>query len=827
MLDLNVEQVKLEEAISVEAEARAVKDAQSSHQRTDWASSRMGIKFVKAVMDQATTEENPSYVETIRNFLVKESQPRAGVHLIAGTLLNKSGLEYETMALIAAKTILSNMVKLRTAKRSSICMFIGRAIDHEVSMRRFADSKKRKALLKKLFADFDKRTYPKEWRIRTIRNYFDAENVEWNTWEPKQHLSVGLALLTMFRNSTGLINYSSDGTWVEISDVLLDRIQDMLKNNSSMFTLYRPMVLPPKPWTSSNMFRGGYYTTKVRPYALIKGSGKRDVERLSKLDLSAVMSAVNAIQETPWRVNRRMLDAQKWAYHTYGGGIGSMEGSDEEPLPPLPHDYDTNEDVRKIHNREAFMVHDRRRRAKSKRIGVLVTHTIADEMKEYEAIYFPHNLDSRGRAYPLPAFLNPQGPDYVKALLEFSKGMPVEPNCDNDATKWLAIAGANAWGQDKVSLNQRINWVNLNAELIYSCADNYETDHRWMQASEPFQFLRFCFEWADLRDTPYGEMYMSHMVVPVDATNSGLQHYSAMLRDEVGGRSVNLIPGLSRQDIYGDVANRVIEYLMEDGGVEAHGWIKFGIDRKITKRQVMVVPYAGKFSSCLEYTRDAVVDKLNTGIEKPQWAQDPKEFSDRIVYLARLIWKAIDDTVVKGKIAMTYLSKIAGEYAKHMNKEGLPIYQRKMTWLTPDGFEVIHFREDEEMHRVKTTFEGSIFLSYYRGTGKLNPKDMALACPPNFVHALDATHLRMTVNKALGEGITDFGMVHDSFGVHAANMSAFLRDCVKPAFVQMYTEHDVIAEFAEQFKDQSANLTKPTVGSLDLQGVLKSEFFFS
>lgn len=818
MLDLKEKQLKLEEYISTEANLRANKDTQESNKRTEWASSKMGSKFVQAVLDQKDNEYTDSFTTAIRKFIRDNAERKAGPSLLAARLLEESGVSPEALALIATKVILNICFKMRRPKRSSLCMYIGQAIDTEVAMLRFATTKERKALLKKLFKDFDKRTYPKEWRIRTIRNYFDAEQVDWRQWEPKQHLSIGLALLGLFRNSTGLVDYASDGTFVELSDKLMDRIDQLLVKNTSMFALFRPMVAPPKPWSDSNLFKGGYYSRKLRPYPLIKGSGRRDVERLVKLDLSQVMRAVNAIQETPWRVNKRMLEAQKWAYHVYGGDIGSMAGAEEEPLPPLPADYDANPEVKKAHNRLVFEVHDRRRRVKTKRISVLVTHAFADEMREYEKIYFPHNLDSRGRAYPIPAFLNPQGPDYVKALLEFAEGKPV----DHQAAKWLAIAGANAYGNDKVSLQERIDWCFNNEDMILSCARNYETDHRWMQASEPFQFLRFCFEWQGLSEQ--GEDYLSHMVVPVDATNSGLQHYSAMLRDEVGGRSVNLVPGLPRMDIYGDVAHRVIEYLMEDGSDVAKDWIKFGIDRKITKRQVMVVPYAGKFSSCLAYTREAVDEKMASGVQAP-WPAE--QYMERTVYLAKLIWKAIDETVVKGKIAMTYLSKIAGEYAKSMNGSELPLYDRRMSWLTPDGFEVVHFREDVEMHRVKTTFEGSVFLSYYRSAGKLDTKDMSLACPPNFVHALDATHLRMTVNKALDIGITDFGMVHDSFGVHASEMSRFLSECVKPAFVQMYTDHDVIGEFAERFREQSLSLPKPEMGSLDLQGILKSEFFFS
>lgn len=823
MLDLTAEQLFIEEGMASQALLRATKDDQESSNRGEWSSSKVGSKFVQAVMDQRSSDESLSFLASVAKFIDDVSTRKAGRHFIAAKLLANCDLKPEVICLITTKVILSNIGSRKgRVKRSSLCMHIASAVEHEWRIKYFAQSDARKSLLKKLFKDFDRRTYPKHWRIRTIKNYFDAEHIEWQVWENKEKLAIGYALLTLFKDSTGLLEYTGEGTFVEPSGKLTDHIGKMLKSGSSMYVLHQPMVVPPVPWSETNLFRGGYHSNKVRRYPLIKGSSKRDVERLGSLDLSKVFKAVNAMQETPWRINKQMLEAQHWAYHVYGGGIGSMEAAEEEPLPPLPEDYDTNEDVKKAHNRLVFEVHDRRRQAKSKRISVLVTLSLADRFSQYDAIYFPHNLDSRGRAYPLPAFLNPQGPDFTKALLEFSKGYPIYTQ---EAEDWLCIAGANAYGNDKVSLAERVQWVRDNSEMILSCGSDYKADRRWMQAAEPFQFLRFCFEW--LSYTVNQSHHMSHMVIPVDATNSGLQHYSAMLRDEVGGRSVNLVPGLPRADIYGDVAHRVIEYLMEEGGPDAKALVSLGIDRKITKRQVMVVPYAGKFSSCLSYTKDAVKEKLLSGV-MPAWdTNDNEKHNLLMIYLAKLIWKAIDETVVRGKVAMTWLSKIAAEYAKAMNASGVPVYDRKMTWLTPDGFEVVHFREDMDMHRVKTTFEGTVYLSYYRQNGKLNVKDMALACPPNFVHALDATHLRLTIIKALDHEITDFGMVHDSFGVHAAKMPEFLAKAVRPAFVEMYEEHDVIQEFADRFKDQSATLNTPEKGTLDLKGVLQSEFFFS
>ena len=318
------------------------------------------------------------------------------------------------------------------------------------------------------------------------------------------------------------------------------------------------------------------------------------------------------------------------------------------------------------------------------------------------------------------------------------------------------------------------------------------------------------------------------MVVPVDATCSGLQHYGAMLRDEVGGRSVNLVPGLARQDIYGDVASVVIRKLALEGTPVARDWLRFGIDRKITKRQVMVVPYAGKFSSCLAYTKEAVMEKIASGV-LPAWnMHDEKDHHERVLLLARLIWQAIDEVVVKGKQAMQWLSSVASAWSKHANTlTTAKVFDKRMHWYTPDGFEVVHFVEEMKTHRLDTSLDGKIQLRLEEGNGRLKVAGMALAVAPNFVHALDAAHLRFTIAKALGQGIQEFGMVHDSFGVHACHMDRFLSDAVKPAFVEMYRDHDPLQDLYDLYASVTSVDPPPTKGTLIIEDVAKSEFFFS
>jgi DNA-directed RNA polymerase len=219
---------------------------------------------------------------------------------------------------------------------------------------------------------------------------------------------------------------------------------------------------------------------------------------------------------------------------------------------------------------------------------------------------------------------------------------------------------------------------------------------------------------------------------------------------------------------------------------------------------------------------------LQDGEVVPWDHRDNLIHSQRIGLLAKYIWEAISEVVVKSREAMQWLSKVAREYSKEVNKRAdLVDYDKRMTWFTPDGFEVVHYMEAFKTYRVETILDGRLRTQTYVGEGKLDPKDMALAVAPNFVHALDATHLRMTINKALGFGITSFAMVHDSFGVHAGKMATFLQHCVKPAFVELY-QHDVLQEFADRFKDICSEVPPiPTKGTLELEGVLKSEFFFS
>ena len=76
--------------------------------------------------------------------------------------------------------------------------------------------------------------------------------------------------------------------------------------------------------------------------------------------------------------------------------------------------------------------------------------------------YFPHNLDFRGRAYPIPPHLNHLGNDMCRGLLCFDEGKTL----GEEGLYWLKLQVANLWGEDKLSNDDRVAFVDSNLDMV-------------------------------------------------------------------------------------------------------------------------------------------------------------------------------------------------------------------------------------------------------------------------------------------------------------------------------------------------------------------------
>ena len=431
-------------------------------------------------------------------------------------------------------------------------------------------------------------------------------------------------------------------------------------------------------------------------------------------------------------------------------------------------------------------------------------------------IWFPHQLDFRGRVYPLCGVLSPQGRERDKALLRFHDGKPLGPS----GARWLAIHGANVAGHGKKSFDERVAWAREHtADAVAVAGDPLGAARGfWQDADSPWETLAWCFEWAGYQRD--GEAFVSRLPIAMDGSCNGIQHFAAMTRDADLANAVNVVPCEAPADIYQVVADAAQRYLEEhpwEDGKEAYyaeTWAALRLDRGLTKRAVLALPYGGKFTSARDGIREAVSDFLKKRGEPNALGHD-KDYRDATGFLAKVLWSAMQDVMPAAKSAMTFISDCTRACTKRNDA---------LTWTAPNGFPVVQAEYDTSERQVTTRFRGKAFKPIDRTeTDRLDARKQAAAAPPNFVHSLDAAHLALTVNRCTAAGLTSFAMIHDGYGTLAADCDVLARE-LREAFVDMYSQHDVLSELADACRTDAP---PPPSGTLDITDVRASKYFFA
>ena len=616
---------------------------------------------------------------------------------------------------------------------------------------------------------------------------------------------------------------------------------------------YLPTVIPPRPWTDPH--NGGYYGESMLGTQLIRLKVQTKTKflkaynkKLASIDLSTIYKALNAMQNTPFVINKFILQTLKEIYAS-GGELGGVPRT--EPYPTLPKlSDDATEEELKEHKKKAVGIYKQEEARKSKALRCLLALKVAENFSTYDKIYFPWNIDYRGRCYPIPTALSPQGDDIQKSLLLFAN--PSSLNEGDD--RWMAIHGANLAGNDKISFDDRVAWVVENTTNIIASADDPLGYTWWYDVSKgdyPMEFLSFCHEWKRLHDYKAennGSVkgFMSNLPLAFDGTCSGLQHFSAILRDEVGGHAVNLVPSDKVQDIYSIVADKVNVQLLKDAqtGTEdekkegsdsykygtrtlAQNWVAFdrikfgkdGITRKVCKRSVMTLAYGSK-----QY---GFKENLLTDIIHPYVLDHPDNNpflnpNQAAVYMAKLIWDAVATTVVKAVEGMEWLQKVAGL----ITESG-----EVVSWTTPNGFLVQQNYMKMEQKVIKLRFGGSQVRFYNQEeTDEIDTRRQRNGIAPNFIHSMDASHLQRVVCAESDKGNKNFMMIHDSFGTDAAHAGSLYKT-IREEFVGLYKDQNHLENFLGSvgylIDDLDAVHAIPKFGKLDLELVKQSDFCFA
>jgi DNA-directed RNA polymerase len=215
---------------------------------------------------------------------------------------------------------------------------------------------------------------------------------------------------------------------------------------------------------------------------------------------------------------------------------------------------------------------------------------VADTSYQYigETFYFPHNVDFRGRAYPVPPHLSHIGDDLCRGLLLFKEGRPLGER----GLRWLKIHLASMHGASKVSHDDREKYTMDHLDDIFDSADNPLNGRRWwLKAEDAWQCLAACKELTKALRSPIPEEFVSRLPVHQDGTCNGLQHYAALGGDQKGAEQVNLEPLEKPADVYTGVANLVSRIIDEEAAqnIPQAVMLKGKITRKVVKQTVRIV----------------------------------------------------------------------------------------------------------------------------------------------------------------------------------------------------------------------------------------------
>ncbi|KAG9461794.1 hypothetical protein GDO78_015730 [Eleutherodactylus coqui] len=316
-----------------------------------------------------------------------------------------------------------------------------------------------------------------------------------------------------------------------------------------------PMRCPPLPWTSSRF--GAYLLSPAKLMRCNEGA----VQHQLLLDKSApghlfpVLDSLNQLGICAWQVNQPILDLIVSIFNDKGSDkLDIPPPLSEAPVVPVQTPGELSSWDKLSFQKEQSRCRKKAAEMYSLRMDALYKLSIANHLRD-QIFWFPHNMDFRGRTYPCPPYFNHLGSDVTRALLLFAEGRPLGPN----GLDWLKIHLINLTGLKKRgSLQERKQYADEIMDDIMDSADRPLTGRKWwMEADEPWQTLACCMEVTRASRSADPTKYISHFPVHQDGSCNGLQHYAALGRDEIGARSVNLMPCETPQDVYSGVAQQV------------------------------------------------------------------------------------------------------------------------------------------------------------------------------------------------------------------------------------------------------------------------------
>jgi len=586
--------------------------------------------------------------------------------------------------------------------------------------------------------------------------------------------------------------------------------------NRIVSTTYHRMICKPDRWDSP--IGGGYLSLRRKAQCglIVHRHRSREsmdeyYDTLRKVNMAKVYRCANYLQEVPYTIHKptQNLIQQVWES---GGGIFGIPARKMRDKPEFPFDgktWDKDEATpeeqlqHRVWKRKAreWYEDSNRNKTKQREVWGFLRHLDTG----HDKIYFPVFMDRRGRWY-YRANPNPQGSDVARATLHFYNKKPL----GDTGLYWLKVHVANLLGVDDIRFDKRVQYVDSILPDLFKAVDNPIDNHNVFGDESPINAYSAVYELKQAVESGSPETYETGIPVHMDATVSGTQHYSALLRDPMGAKYSNLVDsgGDKKADLYTAVANAAMQFIQQDineGKNLEHAelWSEIGTPRDMVKRPVMVYNYNVTLFSVCNYIQDWIDEHM------PE--QSIRLNNAALRYLGKKLFKGLEETIPATAQGMRYLSEVGREVGS----------TAPMHWVTPgSGMLVYHEYNKTKDRRITVNSAGIRITTVRELLPDVRPSGMRAALAPNFIHSLDAAHLTLVALEMNKLG-ADFVGIHDSFGTHPGDVEA-MHKIIRQQFYELHSQ-DILEEFRQQV---GSEIPIPERGDLDLSEVLNSEFMF-
>ncbi|MGL5261744.1 MAG: DNA-directed RNA polymerase, partial [Bacteroides sp.] len=379
----------------------------------------------------------------------------------------------------------------------------------------------------------------------------------------------------------------------------------------------------------------------------------------------------NGIQEIPFEINLDIVDLLSKIIDEGGGIFGvPLLRNPEEPPFPLREDWSkegaSEEELSMFSKWKYDMVkyYETMKELTQKRREITsFFQTVRDG---YTKVYFPVFFDFRGRMY-YNANPSPQGSDIARSCLNFHKRKPL----GSRGLFWLKVHLANSLGVDNVRFNARVEYVDSILDTLIKALDDPIANSDAFGDEAPMSAYITTLEIKRALESGDIEAYECNVPVHMDATVSGTQHFSALLRDPVGAEYTNLIDlgQTAKADMYMRVADVALNNMKVDVSEHSVVWLEKGLPRDLVKKPVMTYTYGVTKDNVCKHVSSWVSEQMGVNI-----ARTGVTFRDAM-YLTNRIFEGIAETIPATVTGMEFLQDVARELGT-----------TKMSWTTPSGF---------------------------------------------------------------------------------------------------------------------------------------------